>query len=263
MIDQFIINALIAGVMVAAIAGPLGCFMVWRKMAYFGDTVAHSALMGVALGIAFDSENPVIMIGTCSAVAMLLLFLQRDRRFSSDTLLGILAHSALSIGMIVISMMDRFRTDMMYYLVGQILAIGTDDLYTIGGVVVLSAIILYLIWRPLLSITVHEDLARIEGVKVDQIKIAYMLLIAFVVAVALKVIGVLLITALMIIPAAAARTLAKTPLQMIIISSVCGIISVISGISISNMWDVPTGPAIVLSATVLFLCGRFFIRARA
>lgn len=263
MIDQFIINALIAGVMVAAIAGPLGCFMVWRKMAYFGDTIAHSALMGVALGIAFDSENPVIMIGTCSAVAMLLLFLQRDRRFSSDTLLGILAHSALSIGMIVISMMDRFRTDMMYYLVGQILAIGTDDLYTIGGVVVLSAIILYLIWRPLLSITVHEDLARIEGVKVDQIKIAYMLLIAFVVAVALKVIGVLLITALMIIPAAAARTMAKTPLQMIIISSVCGIISVITGISISNMWDVPTGPAIVLSATVLFLCGRFFIRARA
>ncbi|MCB2090211.1 MAG: metal ABC transporter permease [Alphaproteobacteria bacterium] len=263
MIDQFIINALVAGVMVAAIAGPLGCFMVWRKMAYFGDTIAHSALMGVALGIAFDSENPVIMIGTCSAVAMLLLFLQRDRRFSSDTLLGILAHSALSIGMIVISMMDRFRTDMMYYLVGQILAIGTDDLYTIGGVVFLSAVILYFIWRPLLSITVHEDLARIEGVRVDQIKISYMLLIAFVVAVSLKVIGVLLITALMIIPAAAARTLAKTPLQMIVLSSVCGIISVISGISISNMWDVPTGPAIVLSATVLFLFGRFFIRARA
>lgn len=237
--------------------------MVWRKMAYFGDTIAHSALMGVALGIAFDSENPVIMIGTCSAVAMLLLFLQRDRRFSSDTLLGILAHSALSIGMIVISMMDRFRTDMMYYLVGQILAIGTDDLYTIGGVVFLSAVILYFIWRPLLSITVHEDLARIEGVRVDQIKISYMLLIAFVVAVSLKVIGVLLITALMIIPAAAARTLAKTPLQMIVLSSVCGIISVISGISISNMWDVPTGPAIVLSATVLFLFGRFFIRARA
>ena len=124
-------------------------------------------------------------------------------------------------------------------------------------------LILYFIWRPLLSITVHEDLARIEGVKVDQIKISYMLLIAFVVAVSLKVIGVLLITALMIIPAAAARTLAKTPLQMIVLSSVCGIISVISGISISNMWDVPTGPAIVLSATVLFLFGRFFIRARA
>ena len=114
MIDDFIINALVAGVLVAAIAGPLGCFMVWRKMAYFGDTVAHSALMGVALGIAFDSENPLIMIAICSMVAMLLLFLQRDRRFSSDTLLGILAHSALSIGMIIISMMDHFRQDMMY-----------------------------------------------------------------------------------------------------------------------------------------------------
>ena len=224
MIDTFIINALIGGALVAAIAGPLGCFMVWRKMAYFGDTIAHSALMGVALGIAFDSENLIIMIATCSSVALMLLFLQRDKRFSSDTLLGILAHSSLSIGMIVISMMDHFRTDMMYYLVGDILAISTADIYTITVVVVLSAISLFFIWRPLLSLTVHEGLAQIEGVRVNLIKIVYMLLIASLVAVALKVIGVLLITALMIIPAAAARTVSNTPLQMIIFASICGII---------------------------------------
>ncbi len=259
MIDEFIVNALIAGVMVAAVAGPLGCFMVWRKMAYFGDTVSHSALMGVALGIAFDSENPLIMIATCSAVAMMLLFLQRDRRFSSDTLLGILAHSALSIGMIVISMMDHFRTDMMYYLIGDILAISERNIYTIAGVASLSALCLYFIWRDLLSLTVHEDLAHTEGVKVNRVKIIYMLLIAFLVAVALKVIGVLLITALMIIPAAAARTISRTPLQMIMFSSLGGIISVLSGVWASSHWDVPTGPAIVLSATVLFLCGRFLV----
>lgn len=263
MVDDFIINALIAGIMVAAIAGPLGCFMVWRKMAYFGDTVAHSALMGVALGIAFDSENPIIMIATCSGVALMLLFLQRDKRFSSDTLLGILAHSALSIGMIVISMMEHFRTDMMYYLVGDILAIGQGDIYTIGTVVGLSAISLFLIWRPLLSLTVNEDLAQIEGVRVDLIKVAYMLLIAFLVAVALKVIGVLLITALMIIPAAAARTISKTPLQMIIFSALGGVLSVVAGIFSSSQWDVPTGPAIVLSATALFLCGRFLVRLKS
>lgn len=263
MIDTFIINALIGGALVAAIAGPLGCFMVWRKMAYFGDTVAHSALMGVALGIAFDSENPIIMIATCSSVALILLFLQRDKRFSSDTLLGILAHSSLSIGMIFISMMDHFRTDMMYYLVGDILAVSTTDIYTITLVVLLSAISLFFIWRPLLSLTVHEGLAQIEGVKVNLIKIVYMLLIASLVAVALKVIGVLLITALMIIPAAAARTVSNTPLQMIIFSSICGILSVVGGIFSSSQWDVPTGPAIVLSATVLFLCGRFLLRAKA
>jgi len=263
MIDTFIINALIGGALVAAIAGPLGCFMVWRKMAYFGDTVAHSALMGVALGIAFDSENLIIMIATCSSVALILLFLQRDKRFSSDTLLGILAHSSLSIGMIFISMMDHFRTDMMYYLVGDILAVSTTDIYTITLVVLLSAISLFFIWRPLLSLTVHEGLAQIEGVKVNLIKIVYMLLIASLVAVALKVIGVLLITALMIIPAAAARTVSNTPLQMIIFSSICGILSVVGGIFSSSQWDVPTGPAIVLSATVLFLCGRFLLRAKA
>ena len=263
MIDTFIINALIGGALVAAIAGPLGCFMVWRKMAYFGDTIAHSALMGVALGIAFDSENLIIMIATCSSVALMLLFLQRDKRFSSDTLLGILAHSALSIGMIVISMMDHFRTDMMYYLVGDILAISTADIYTITVVVVLSAISLFFIWRPLLSLTVHEGLAQIEGVRVNLIKIVYTLLIASLVAVALKVIGVLLITALMIIPAAAARTVSNTPLQMIIFASICGILSVVGGIFSSSQWDVPTGPAIVLSATVLFLCGRFLLRAKS
>ncbi len=261
-IDEFILNALLAGVLVAGIAGPLGCFMVWRKMAYFGDTISHSALMGVALGIAFDSDNPIIMIATCSAVAMMLLFLQRDRRFSSDTLLGILAHSALSVGMIVISMMDHFRTDMMYYLVGDILAISKDNIYTIGGVAALTAICLIFIWRDLLSLTVHEDLAHTEGVKVNRIKITYMLLIAFLVAVALKVIGVLLITALMINPAAAARTISKTPLQMILFSSIGGVISVVAGIAASNQWDVPTGPAIVLSATLLFLMGRFLIVKR-
>lgn len=257
MIDEFILNALIAGVMVAAIAGPLGCFMVWRKMVYFGDTVSHSALMGVALGIAFDTENPLIMIGTCSAIAMFLLLLQKDRRFSSDTLLGILAHSALSIGIILISMMDHFRTDMMYYLVGDILAISEENLYTIAGVGLFTAICLRFIWRDLLSLTVHEDLAHTEGVKVERVKITYMLLIAFLVAVALKVIGVLLITALMIIPAAAARTISSTPLQMIMFSVVLGIVSVCSGVMASSQWDVPTGPAIVLSATVLFLLGRF------
>ncbi len=263
MIDQFIINALLAGILVAAIAGPLGCFMVWRKMAYFGDTISHSALMGIALGIALDSENPIIMIATCASVAMFLLFLQRDRRFSSDTLLGILAHSALSVGIIVISMMDNFRQDMMYYLVGDILAIGIKDIYIISFVAVISAICLMMIWRPLLSLTVHEDLAQIEGVKVNLIKIIYMLLIAFMVAVSLKVIGVLLITALMIIPAAAARTVSNTPLQMILISSCCGILSVLAGILVSNEWDVPTGPAIVLSATVIFLLGRTFAPKRA
>ena len=263
MIDEFIINALIAGSLVAAIAGPLGCFMVWRKMAYFGDTVSHSALMGVALGIAFDSENPLIMIATCSCVALFLLFLQRDRRFSPDTLLGILAHSALSIGMIIISMMEHVRTDLMYYLIGDILAIGMGDIYTIGAVVIVSAICLFMIWRPLLSLTVHEDLAQIEGINVNGIRIAYMLLIAFLVAVALKVIGVLLITALMIIPAAAARTISNTPLQMIFYSSCGGIFSVFAGIGASSQWDVPTGPAIVLSATMLFLCGRFFVVSRA
>jgi zinc transport system permease protein len=149
----------------------------------------------------------------------------------------------------------------MYYLVGDILGITEENIYTIGGVAVLCGVCLYFIWRDLLSLTVHQDLAHTEGVKVQRVKIMYMLLIAFLVAVALKVIGVLLITALMIIPAAAARSISKTPLQMIAFSAIAGVVAVFSGIMASSQWDVPTGPAIVLSATVLFLLGRFTSRA--
>lgn len=257
MIDDFILYALLAGVLVAVAAGPLGCFLVWRRMAYFGDTISHSALMGVALGIALGTENPFVVVITCGVVALILLLLQRDRHFSSDTILGILAHTALSIGLIVIAMQEQLRQDMMYYLIGDILAITATDLENIALMSVLSLSGLLIIWKPLLSLTVHEDLARVEGVKVLPVKIIYMLLIAFLVAFAMKVIGVLLITALMIIPAAAARNISQGPVHMIVMSSLMGILAVFLGVGASMQWDIPTGPAIVLSASLIFLISNF------
>ncbi|WP_138381315.1 iron chelate uptake ABC transporter family permease subunit [Luteithermobacter gelatinilyticus] len=256
--EDFILNALIAGSLVALVAGPLGCFLVWRHMAYFGDTIAHSALMGVALGVALGTASPLIMVAVCAVVALLLLVLQQDRSLSSDTLLGILAHSALSIGLIVISLQPAVRQDMMYYLIGDILAVNAED---ITGILIMALLVLaglLLIWKSLLSITVHEDLARVEGVAVGRTKAAYMLMIAVLVALAMKVIGVLLVTALMIIPAAGARNITRTPLAMTLISALIGVISVFAGITLSGTWDVPTGPAIVLAAVAIFSASRIY-----
>ncbi len=256
MIDEFILNALLAGILVAMAAGPLGCFLVWRRMAYFGDTISHSALMGVGLGVAFGTASPWVIVITCAIVSWVLLLLQRGGKFSTDTLLGILAHSALSVGLIVIALQESLRQDMMFFLIGDILAIDDEAIMGIGLMTVVALGGLVYIWKSLLSITVHEDLARVEGVNVLQTKIIYMLLIALLVAFAMKVIGALLITSLMIIPAAAARNIARSPVQMALYSMGVGMLSVIMGIMTSSLWDLPAGPSIVLAALILFLIGR-------
>ncbi|MCF6215764.1 MAG: metal ABC transporter permease [Emcibacter sp.] len=260
MIDGFILNAIMAGIFVALAAGPLGCFLVWRKMAYFGDTISHSALMGVGLGIALGTGSPWVIMVTCALVSGALLLLQRGGKFSSDTLLGILAHSALSIGLIIIALQESLRQDLMFFLIGDILAIDTGGIFDIGIMSIVALGGLFYIWKPLLSLTVHEDLARVEGVNVLKVKIIYMLLIALLVAFAMQVIGALLITSLMIIPAAAARNFSRSPLHMVFYSMILGSISVIMGIMMSSIWDLPAGPAIVLSAFILFLAGRIVPR---
>ncbi|NOZ43530.1 MAG: iron chelate uptake ABC transporter family permease subunit [Alphaproteobacteria bacterium] len=256
MINSFVLQAALAGILVAMAAGPLGCFLVWRRMAYFGDTISHSALMGIGLGVAFGVASLWAILITCIFISGVLLWLQKGNKFSTDTLLGILAHSALSVGLIVIALQDSMREDMMSFLIGDILTINIHDIIGIGLMMLFALGGLYTIWAPLLSITVHEDLARAEGVNVLRVKIIYMLLIALLVAFAMKVVGALLITSLMIIPAAAARNIARSPGQMAILSMITGSLSVIMGIMASSLWDLPAGPAIVLSAVILFLAGR-------
>ncbi|SIT72156.1 zinc transport system permease protein [Ectothiorhodosinus mongolicus] len=250
--DEFIVRALIGGLMVAAVAGPLGSFVVWRRMAYFGDTLAHSALLGVALGFLIGISTNITVIVLCVALALLLVLLQGQRRLASDTLLGILAHSSLSLGLVVLSFMEGLRVDLFAYLFGDILAVTWGDVgwMLIGGSVAL--VLLLLLWRPLLALTVHEDLARVEGQPAQWISLGFMLLIALVIAVAMKVVGILLITSLLIIPAATARRFARTPEQMGLIAAILGMLAVLGGIGGSLHWDTPTGPSIVVAAAALF-----------
>jgi zinc transport system permease protein len=264
--DDFILRALAGGIAVALVAGPLGAFVVWRRMAYFGDTLAHSALLGVALGFLMGISLNLTVIALCTGLAVLLVILQRQRRLASDTLLGILAHSALSLGLVAVAFLEGVRIDLMGYLFGDILAVTQADLMWIFGGGLLALSLLLVLWRPLLAMTVHEDLARVEGVPVTWVSLGFMLLIAVVIAVAMKVVGILLITSLMIIPAATARRLAATPEQMALLAGVLGSLAVLGGVMGSLTWDTPTGPSIVVAAAVLFaviylIPGRRFRRA--
>ncbi|HGX94196.1 MAG TPA: zinc ABC transporter permease subunit ZnuB [Candidatus Tenderia sp.] len=257
--DDFLLRALLAGLGVALVAGPLGSFVVWRRMAYFGDTLAHAALLGVALGFLLEFNINLAVIVVCLALAVALVALQQQRKLANDTLLGILSHSTLSLGLIVLALMETLQLDLMSYLFGDILAVSNSDLYWIFGSTLLALTVLVLIWRPLLAITVHEELAQVEGVPVTLVRLALMLLIALVIAVAMKVVGILLITSLLIIPAATARGFARNPEQMATLAALIGCIAVSGGLFASLEWDLPAGPAIVVTAAALFFASPLWM----
>ena len=252
MMDDFLIRALAAGIGVALVAGPIGCFVVWRRMAYFGATLAHSALLGIALGLLFEFGAVAGIVVVCVAVATLIGVVERPRRLAADTFLGILAHGALACGLIAIAFADNVRVDLMGYLFGDILAVTGRDIAAIyaGGFAALAA--LALIWRRLLAITVQEELARVEGVPVTAVRLVFMLIIAVAIAVAMKIVGVLLIVSMLIIPAAAARRFAATPEQMAGFAAAIGCVAVAGGLAAALAWDTPAGPAIVATATLIF-----------
>ncbi len=265
MIPDFILRALLAGALVALVCGPLGCFIVWRRIAYFGDSLSHSALLGVALGLLLGVNLNVGILAVCVTVALLLFALQHQQRLANDTLLGIFSHAALSIGLVALSFMEGVRVDLMGYLFGDILSVASSDIAVIGvGSLAVLALLAWM-WRPLLAVTVHSELAAAEGVPVTAVRLGFMLLIALVIAIAMKIVGILLITSLLIIPAAAARHFARTPEQMAAGAALLGLLAVLGGLGGSLLWDTPSGPSIVVAATLLFaatLTGAALARGR-
>ncbi|SJN54754.1 zinc ABC transporter permease subunit ZnuB [Vibrio ruber] len=255
---EIILPAILAGIGIALIAGPLGSFVVWRKMAYFGDTLAHASLMGLAFGFLLDINLNLALLVCCLAIATILVVLQRQKFIATDTLLGILAHSSLSVGLIAVSFLNDVRIDLMSYLFGDLLAVTPDDLYFIWGGVVVIAILLSFIWQPLLSATVNEELASVEGTNTDLMQLLLMLMVGLVIAVGMKFVGALIITSLLIIPAAGARRLSTTPEQMAMIASAIGMIAVLSGLYLSWEFDTPAGPSVVISASCLFVLSHLF-----
>ncbi len=253
MLDDFFVRALIAGIGLAIITGPLGSFIVWRKMAYFGETMSHSALLGVALAILLNTSVMASVFAVGAVIAFSLIILQTRNTISNDALLGILSHATLAIGLVIISFMTWVRVDLMGYLFGDILSVTTTDIIIIfiGGAALLA--IMLMIWRSLLTATISPDLAYTEGLNPQRSNLIFTLLIAGVIAMAMKVIGIILVTSLLIIPAASARSFASTPERMAVIASAIGVMSVIAGLWGSLEFDTPSGPSIVVAAFAIFI----------
>ncbi len=251
--DIWWLPALLSGLLLASITGPLGSFVVWRRMAFFGDTLAHGALLGITFGIVVDL-NPTLALMLSSVVLALLLYpLQKTSALSPDTLLGIVSHSMLAIGLVTVGLADNVRVDLMGYLFGDLLAVGMIDVFWIGFAAFVCGAVIVSQWQGLLATTVSQELATIDGYPVPRLNLLLIVMLAIVVALAMKIVGILLVSALLIIPSASARNLARSPEQMVVIASLLGMVAVLTGVGASFYWDTPTGPSVVVAATCLFI----------
>ena len=252
MLDDFMTRAVLAGVGVAFAAAPLGSFVVWRRMAYFGYATAHAAILGVALSLALQ----ISIFAGAMAVALIMALsvtVLTGRGYAMDTLLGVLAHSALAFGLVAVSFLSGIRIDLMAYLFGDILAVSRGDLAVIWGGAALVVALMAWRWSALLTSTLSEELAHASGIDPKREQLILTIALAITVAVAIKVVGVLLIAAMLIIPAAAARPLSKTPEQMAVIAAIIGGLSAIVGLQSAYVLDTPAGPSIVCVAAITFL----------
>jgi zinc transport system permease protein len=251
LLDSFLIRATLAGLGVALAAAPLGCFVVWRRMAYFGDATAHAAILGVALSLAL-SLNILVGVLAVALVMALTVTTLSGRGYAMDTLLGVTAHSALAFGLVAVSFLQGVRVDLMAYLFGDILSVGRVDLAMIWGGSLVVLVLIGWRWQALLTATLNSDLAYAAGINPRREELVLTVALALVVAVAIKVVGVLLIGAMLIIPAATARPFAATPERMAGLAAGVAALSVLGGLQVSLAYDTPAGPSIVSLAAGFF-----------
>ncbi len=254
MFDDFFIRALVAGLGIALVTGPLGCFVVWRRLSYFGDTLAHSALLGVTMAYTLELNIALSVFIISSLIALILIQLQKKTNLPGDALLGLLAHSSLAVGLVVIGFLTFIRFDIMGLLFGE------DDLLIIwtGGAVIL--LVLKLIWKPLFASTVNYELAEAEGLNPDRAKAIFTILMAAVIAISIKMVGLLLITGMLIIPAAMARNISDSPIKMVIYSIIGGLLSVVLGLFSSLEFNTSSGPSIIMASLILFILSLLNIK---
>ena len=254
--DPFILRGILAGIAVALISGLVGCFVVWKRMSYYGESIAHSSLLGVAFAILMGVSINLGVVFTCLLFGILFLWLQHSKVLSSDTLLGVLAHVTLALGIIIISL-NKIKIDIHAFLFGDILTVSSSDLWGMYLGVLIAVFLICYNWSSLLLVTIDEDLAKAEGVNTLNINLLFTSILTIVVAISIQIIGLLLITAMLIIPAAASRRLANSPETMALVATFIGIVSVILGVMLSVEIDAPSGPSIVLVSAILFFLSPF------
>lgn len=255
MFDDFLIRAIFAALGVSLAAGPMGCIVLWRRMAYFGDATAHAAILGLALALAMSISPFIGVLAICLTMALSVTLLS-ERRLANDALLGVFSQGALAAGLVAVSFFPGRAPDLTSFLFGDILSVSKVNLIEIWiGSAIIIALLIWR-WNALLTTTLNPDLAKASGLNPLREKLLFTLALALLVAISLKVVGALLIAALLIIPSATARLFANGPERMAILASLLAACASVLGLGASLQWDTPAGPSIVLAAFTGFVLGQ-------
>lgn len=252
--SSFIQNFLLGGTLLAILCGLLGCFLLWRRMTFFSDALAHASLLGVALGLWLAIDLLWGVVGICLMVAVILaVFSRKERSLPIDTWLNVISYGGLSGGMIALSQLQGVKIDPQSFLFGDPLSLSHQDIIVLGSGLVVTFLYVSLNWRSLLFVMMDAEMAAVHGISVKSVEIVFIIILAIVVAVGLKTVGALLLPALMIFPAATYGLWARSPESMVSGACGCALISLWGGSFISFYQDWPTGPSIILAALVIFL----------
>ncbi|RJQ56622.1 MAG: metal ABC transporter permease [Nitrospiraceae bacterium] len=248
----FIQRAFIASLIVGILCPFVGNFVVLRRMSFFSDAISHSAFAGIAVGALLGMDLSLSSLVVSLLVSLLIAFLSEKTTLSHDTVIGIAFSGAIASGMLVLGMLKGYRADVFTFLFGDILAITDTDLLLLLIISVLSVAFLLFFSKPFLQISFNSDLARVEGINVRLFEYLLFFIIAVVVTVSLKIIGIILVTSLLIVPAAAARNLASSMKRLFSLSCVFGLVSGILGMTASVYLNTASGPTIVLVSIGIF-----------
>ncbi len=260
MIDDFLIRAIMAGVIIALAAAPLGCLVVWRRMAYFGDATGHAALLGLALAMSFSMPLMLGVIVITAAMALTVTFATQRGTYAADTILGVFSHSALAVGLVAAAVLPGVRLNLLDTLLGNILTVSNTEIMWIGVGAAGILLVVKLFWRTLLNATLSSELLVAEGGSLLHDRLVFTLTLAFFVAMSMKLVGILLITAMLILPAAAAAPISRSPERMVVFTAIIGVLSVGGGIWLSWEADIQAGPAIIVTASFFFVLLNVFRR---
>ena len=261
--DPLFLRPLAAGIALAVLGAPLGCLVVWRRVAFFGETLAHVALPGIAVALLLGLPPFAGALTAALITAALFALLEGELPAQTDSLLATLAHVGLSAGLIVLAVSGRIRIDPMALLVGDILALSPADAAITLGLAAAGLLLIARTWRSLVFIALHRDLAQVSGIPARAFDLAFLAGLSAYVALATRLVGVLLVTSLLVIPAFAAQARARTPEGAAVIAAALAAGAVAVGLTLSFLWDWPSGPAVVVAAGAAFaLCRIPFRRSR-
>ncbi len=257
---DFVVRGLIAGLIIAIVAPTIGVFLVLKRYSLIADTLSHVSLAGIAAGLLLGINPLLTAIGATAVSSILIDKLRLSRKFYGESALALFLSGSLALAVVLIGISHGFNTSLLNYLFGSIATVTNSDIYTVSILGVIVLVILTIIYKELFFITFDEDSAKVSGIKVNAINTVFIILAAITISLAIPIVGILLISALLVIPTVASLQFKKSLFPTILIAQVISVLSVFSGIILSFYFNLAPGGSIVLISLLILVISHVILQ---